>query len=228
MFWAWTIWVVYRQKKAWKFYSDKKKLRYTSNGFLETPSISGAISGYKVSIFASEHSELDARSQRRLTAIEVTMHSGLPFHAAIASGGMVPVVDALALPQEYKPSVHGWDDSYIIRTRDNDKIEKYLDEKRSGAIVKLMQVENSWVILLFLGEYGLLRLDTPKPIDDPKLMDKLIKQLIDVAKTLELDEKEKTALSKKGSKSGKRSIVIAVDEKLLEDDIGFELEDDQP
>ena len=89
-FWAWTSYITMRQMKAWQLYAKKRKLRYHSNGVLDTPSVTGSVDGYKISIFASEHSELDARSQRRLTAIEVSMHTGLPVPTAIASGGPAP------------------------------------------------------------------------------------------------------------------------------------------
>ncbi len=224
-FWGWTIYVVLNQKRAWKFYADKKKLRFHSNGMLETPSISGAVDGYKVSIFASEHSELDSRSQRRLTAIEIAMHTGLPFHGAIASGGMVPIVDVLDLPQEYKPPASGWDDSYIIRTRDQNLMQKYFTDERVKALIDLMQVEKAWVILLFLGDYGLLRLDTPSPIDNPKDLDKLINQLIAVARELELKDGEAKDIINDRSKLDKATAKLKIDDKLLGDDIGFELED---
>ncbi len=223
-FWIWTIFTILKQKKAWRFYAEKKKLRFHSNGFFVTPSLSGAIDEYKVSIFASEHSELDARSNRRLTAIEISLHSGLPVASAVASGGMVHIVEALDINQEYRPPHKGWDDSYIIRTSDNHVMQSYFNDERLGDVLELMKIDKAWVVLLFLDDRGLLRLDTPLPIDRPKDMDKLIKQMIAVAKVLELKKGEDKRLLQK-RKSDNSSPILDVDDDLLDDDIGLELED---
>ncbi|MGH1403022.1 MAG: hypothetical protein ACRBDL_02150 [Alphaproteobacteria bacterium] len=223
-FWVWTLFTIFKQKKAWKFYADKKKLRYHSNGLFETPSLSGAIDEYKVSLFVSEHSELDARSHRRLTAIEVSLHSGLPISSAVASGGMVHIVEALDINQEYRPAHKEWDDSYIIRASDNQVMQSYLNDDRLEQVLKLMKTEKVWIVLLFLDGKGLLRLDTPLPIDNPKSLDKLIKQMISVAQALELGKGEEKGLLRK-RKEDDSAPVLALDEDILDDDIGLELEE---
>ncbi len=225
-FWFWTIYVVLKQKAAWRLYAEKRKMRFHSNGFLETPSVSGALDGYRVTIFPSEHSELDARSQRRLTAIEITLHSGLPVRSAMATGGMVQVVEALDIYREYKPSVKGWDDSYVIRTADVGVMEGYLTEDRLNKLLSLMKVDRAWIVFLCLEDVSLLRLDTPLPIDDPKKLDLLIKQMINAAKALEMQDGEGKDLMRKRSKPDEERSKLKVDETLLGDDIGFELEDD--
>ena len=218
--------MVVKQKKAWKFYADKRKMRFHSNGFLETPSVSGAVDGYRVTIFPSEHSELDARSQRRLTAIEVSLHTTIPITSAIASGGMVSVIETLDFTHEYKPSVKGWEDSYVIRTADLDLTEAYLTDVRVASLIDLMKIDKAWIIFLSLQDTCLLRLDTPLPLDDPKKLDVTIKQLVAVAKVLDLKDGEGKDLLRKRNKPDRERSVLSVDEKLLDDDVGFELEDD--
>ncbi len=225
-FWLWSVWVVLRQKKAWKVFAEKRKMRFHSRGMMETPSINGVVDGYNVTIFASEHSELDARTEKRLTAIEVSLHTGLPVPCAVASAGMVPIVEGLRLNQEYKPAIKGWDDSYVIRTNDRALSQYYFEGGRMEKVINLMQIDKAWVILIFLDETGLLRLDTPLPIDNPKEMDILVKQMINVAKALELKAGEDKDLLRKRMQSAKESPVLDIDDDLLSDDIGFELEDD--
>ncbi|MGH1376344.1 MAG: hypothetical protein ACRBCK_08350 [Alphaproteobacteria bacterium] len=217
---------MFKQKSAWKFFAEKRKLRYHANRIMESPSISGAIDGYNISMFTSEHSELDARSGRRLTAIEISLHSGLSLPCAIATGGMVSVVEMLDINKEYKPNFKGWDDSYIVRVDDIPYIEAYMTEDRTKKLVDLMKVDKAWIILIFLSDRGILRLDTPYPVDHPKKIDALIKQMIDVAKALELEEGEEQTLQRKKSKADAENQVLHVDDDILEDEIGFELEDD--
>lgn len=224
--------LIFRQKAAWKLYAEKRELRYYSNGFYTTPSMSGAIDGYNISLFASEHSELDARSQRRLTAIEINMHSGMSVASAIASGGMTVVVDALEINQEYRPSKKDaegtdWDNSYVIRTRDATYMQEYMNAARTGEIVDLMKIDKAWVIILFVEETGLIRLDTPLPLDDPRKVDAIVKKMISVARILEMGEGEEKDIQRSLSKlsGGKKQKVLDIDDSLLSDDIGFELED---
>lgn len=193
--------------------------------------MSGAVDGYNISFFASEHSELDARSQRRLTAIEINMHSGLSVVSAIASGGMTPVVDTLDIHKEYRPAYkdgkgNEWDNSYVIRTQDVAYMQEYLNDERVGSILGLMKIDKAWIIILFFEETGLVRLDTPLPLDDPKKVDEVVKKIISVVRTLEMGDGEEKDIQRSLSKhSGKKQKTLEIDDDLLNDDIGFELED---
>lgn len=226
-FWFWSIHVVLRQKRAWKFYAEKRKLRYHPKSFLETPSVNGVIDNYSVSLFASEHGELDGRSQRHLTAIEVTLHSSFSSDCAVASGGMVYVVENIGLHQEYKPPTHGWDDSFIVRAADLDVVREYLTNDRLLKLVSLMKIKKAWIIFLFINGKGVLRLDTPLPIDNPKEIDALVKKIIDVAQAMELKEGEDKSLMRKRERSQKATPVLDIDDDLLYDHLGFEFEEDE-
>ncbi len=224
-FWIWTSYILFKQKKAWKTFATKRKLRYYSNSFYDGPSMSGAIDGYKVSIFTSEHSELDARSKRRLTAIEVNLTTGLTVPCAVATGGMVPVIEGIDLIQEYKPPVKGWEDSYIARTNDLEYMQAYLNDDRLKALISLMDIKKAWVVLVFFEVTGLLRFDTPVAIDNPKEMDQLIKQIISVARILEMETGEEKTLQRKRLQKDSAKSKLQIDDDLLNDDIGIELED---
>lgn len=225
-FWVWTIHVLLKQKKAWKFYAQKKKMRFHTSSFLETPTISGSVDGYSVTMFASEHGELDARSQRRLTAIEVSLQTPLPFAIAMGSGGMIHLVEALNFKQEFRPTVKGWEDTYALRTNDLDLASGYFTEDRLNKLVSLMKTDKAWIILLFIADDGILRLDTPLPIDNPKEIDVLIKQMINVARALELGKGEAKDLLRQKSMKDKTGGLLEIDDDLLDDDIGFELEEE--
>ncbi len=221
------MYILIKQKRAWKFYADKRKMRYHSTALFETPVIDGVVDGYSVSMFASEHSELDARSKRRLTAIEVNLQTALPFSVAAASGGMVHVVSLMDLRQEYKPNIKGWDDSYVLQTNNLKMAQEYLNEDRLLKISNLMKIDKAWIIFLFIEDEGILRLDTPLPIANPKKIDVLIKQLINVAKALELKKGEDKDIIRQSKRKDQAEAVLEIDEDILDDDIGLELEDEE-
>lgn len=219
--------MIIRQRRAWRFYADRRKLRFHSSGLMSTPTLNGTIEEYTVSIFASEHSELDERSQRRLTAIELTMNSCLPVHAAFASGGMVEIVERLNIAKEFKPNVKGWDDSYIIRTRDIAVTQGYLTEDRLNQVVGLMRMDKAWVVIMFVQEQGLIRIDTPLPLDSPKKIDLVIKQMINAARVLELKDGEVKDLMRRRLDEEASRKTLDIDDDLLDDHLGLELEDDE-
>ncbi|MCK5385507.1 MAG: hypothetical protein KAJ29_07990 [Alphaproteobacteria bacterium] len=224
-FWGWTLLIVTQQKRAWKVFAEKRKMRYHNTGMFSTPMVSGAIDSYGVSLFASEHSELDARSQRRLTVIEVSLQSDFPFSCAVASGGMVSVVDAFDIRHEYKPQIKGWDNSYVLRTSDLQMVQNYFTDERMQKILDLMKIEKAWIILIVFEDRGILRLDTPYPIDNPSELDKLIKQMIDAARAMEMKKGESKDLIRKQSEKVSGQPVLDVDEDLFEDHLGLELEE---
>lgn len=187
-FLGWTILVLQRQKKSWKAFAKKYKLRYTPNSFMESPAVNGVIDGYRVNILMGEHQTQDARRARKLSAIEINLETVMPADGALGSADMVPIIQEINLKAELKPEHRNWDDSYIAMTDKKAVMNQYLTQERLEVLTKLMKVKNSAVILIFRDEIMLLRLDTPDPLDKPQRLDKLVKKMIETAKVLEAPE----------------------------------------
>ncbi len=231
-FWFWSNWVLYKQKQSWKLYARKRKLRYRSGRIFDSPELSGTYQDFEVLCFTAQHDAEDGRPGRSLTSIEVTLHSSLPVSAAIASGGMVQLVEELHFQAEFRPETPGWDNSYIVRSRDGAVMKAYLTDRRAQALVKLMKIKNAWIILFFTGGRGLLRIDTPDPLHDPKHLDDVIKKMVEAAKIMELEKGETNRLNavvgrdiERGGERAQPS-VIETPEKIFEEPVGLTLEDD--
>ena len=225
LFWVWSTTILYQQKKSWKAYAQKKKLRYRANRFFDSPEISGAFEGYKIVGFTSEHDQQDGRLIKRLTCLEVSLKGSLPVSTAIASGGMVDVVEELSFQYEYRPDIRGWDNSYIARSRDEDVMRAYLTTERLQQLVKLMKVKNSWIILIFVGGQGLLRIDTPDPLDNIKTLEKYVRALVSAAKVLDLDRGEAEKLMSSTQKKAE-GLMDLDNVDVFEQPINLTLEDD--
>lgn len=197
VFWLWSIVVLAQQKSTWKQFAKRKDLRYRGGKMFESPDVSGAIEDYKITLFTSEHQSEQSTLERRLTSIEISLHTSLPISSAIASGGMVKIVDELNFHHEFRPDVKGWDNSYVVRSRDNDIMKAYLTDSRLRSLVKLMKIKNVWIILIFAAGQGLLRLDTPDPLYDVRKLDDHVKSLLEAAKILELTKAEISGFEKK-------------------------------
>jgi hypothetical protein len=205
-FLGWTLYILYRQKQAWKVYAAARKLRYSATSLLASPEMSGIINNYTVSLFTGEHTSLDGRNTRKLTAIEVALSSRMPFEAGVGSGGMVPVVRSLGLKEEYAPAHPAWDKAWIAVTNSPGAMEVYLTPARVEALMSLMKMKQAWTVFVFRENVTLLRIDTPDALENPKNIDQLVKKMTDVAQVLELKVGEDTALKNALNRPARKSV----------------------
>ncbi|MAE51462.1 MAG: hypothetical protein CMH27_06605 [Micavibrio sp.] len=223
---AWTFLILFQQKKAWRHFAKKNKLRYRNSAFMSSPQVNGVYNGYTVGIFTSEHETERGGTMRKMTAIEVEMDSRMPIDGAIGSGGMVKVVQALNFSEELSPSYDFWSTEYIIRSQDKRVLERYLTEKRAHALVDLMKKKNIWVIFIFKGQETVLRIDTPSPFENEKKLTQTIDMMIEVAKILEIEKGESASLTSIKMRKDASGARVDVDDEELEF-IGLELEEDE-
>ena len=226
-FMGWNLLILYRQKKAWKVFAAKRKLRYRSTAMMSAPEISGVMNDFTVSMFTGEHMRPDQRSSRKLTAIEVNLTSVMPFEIAIASGGMVDLARELNFKEEIRPDLAGWDKGWVVYTQSRTAAEAYLTPERLQALVGLLKEENAWVIFIARAKTTLLRLDTPLPLDTPVLIDKLCAAMTSVARELELKgHEDKILMAEASRKTAHQKTVALHDQGDVVPD--FALEDDPP
>lgn len=226
-FLGWTMFILYRQKRAWKMYAQKRKMRYRSESFFRSPEISGVVDGYTVSIFTGEHGSEDARSLRKLTAIEVSLETMAPVSMGAASGGMVEVIRGLGFANEVKPAHKDWQDSYIAAGENINVLNGYFTDERIASLASLMKIKNGWVTLVFHKDVKILRFDTPNALDDPKKLDMIIKKMVETAKLMEISSAEAKVLKADALKRPKRAAAINVANKDIESPVGFEFEEDE-
>ena len=225
-FTGWTLLILLQQKKAWRQFAKKYKLRYRNTAFMSSPQVNGMYKGYAVGIFTSEHETERGGTNRKLTAIEVEMDSRMPIEGAIGSGGMVRVVQSLGYSDEFKPEYDFWSTEYIIRCEDKRVLTRYLDKDRARALADLMEKKNTWVIFIFKGADTVLRIDTPSPFDKLEKLTDTIDEMVEIAKILELRKGESGNLTSVKMRKEAASVHVDVDEDELSF-IGLELEEDE-
>lgn len=224
---AWTIYILYMQKKSWRDFARKNQMRFTSGRLFSSPEINGAMEGYTVGVFASEHTTEDARGTRRMTAIEIGMQSRLPVGGVVASGGMLQLAQGLGYNEEVRPEHPGWKTAYLARSSSGNALEAYLTPARVEALTGLMKIKGAWVIYVFQEKETLLRLDTPDPLDTADKIEKMIQKMIAAAKTLELGDGEHANLERLAVEKRRKpkTVAIEVKESDIEAGGGLELED---
>lgn len=224
-FLCWTVFILFQQKTIWKGFASKYKLRYNGNALLQSPEMDGMIESYKVSFFTGEHVSEDMRGSRKLTAIEIRLHSVLPIDGGIASGGMVPFVKNFEFKAEVRPGHEAWNKAYIAAGTNRNVLKAYLTDERIENLIKLMRVHNVWVILMFRNENVLLRVDTPNALASRGYLEKLTSLMIKVAKSLELEDNEFKTLKAEESRAQSQDSSLAFDDAEA-DAVALELEED--
>jgi len=194
---------------------------------MDSPEVDGSIDGYKIDIFTSEHILENARSSRKLTAIEISLHSVLPIDGAVASGGMVPLVKELGFRTEIKPEHELWNRSYIAAADNERALKAYLTPERLDALLRMMRIKNSWMILIFRAERLLLRIDTPDPLTSEDYLDRLIKLMLKSAKTLELKSGESGVIEREEAKGLAETSNLMLDDDGADDASPLSLEEDE-
>lgn len=229
-FWVWSSYILFKQKIAWRAYAEKRKLKYEGGGFYVSPRITGVIDGYAISAFTGDHTQFDPKLQRRLTGIEVTLKTCLEGRTALATGGMVQIISLLTLPNQYKPEIKGWDDSYSIQSLEQAVAAAYFTPERLNAILSLTKIKNLWVVVVFLDGQGFLRIDIADPISDQKRLDILLKKMLEIASILELKKGEDISIMRKAREIRDGQSVIKIDDETVFTDpnaLSLELEDDE-
>lgn len=220
---GWTVLTVQQQKRTWRGFADKYKLRFKPSAFLQTPDVSGTVEGYTVSLFSGEHVAEDFRGTRKLSALEVKLSSVMPFEGAIGSGGMVSVIRQLDFKEELKPAHESWNTSFIAASNNRSSLELYLTPARLAALTDLMRIKNGWVILIFRGDMLLLRLDTADPLTDMAKLEKLLQKMLEAARVLELTPGEEARLkAAEGARPAAGTVTL---QDIARDEAGLQLED---
>jgi hypothetical protein len=234
-FMGWTMLILFRQKKAWKQFAARHKLRYKADAMMAPPEVSGVLNDYTVSLFTGEHMTPEQRSSRKLTAIEVSLTSRLPFDLVVATGGMVDLARGLNLKEEIRPESVKWEKGWFAGASSRAAADAYLTPERLSALTGLMRKENTWVVFICRNDAMLLRLDTPHPLDTQIILDTLTKEMIAAARVLELKNHEDKVLSAEAARKTSHKKTVSIDDAdlsavvlKLEDDALSESTDSEP
>lgn len=226
-FLGWTLFILFRQKQAWKNFSVEKKFRYRASSMMASPEMSGTVDGRAVNFLIGEHISPDGRSSRKLSAVEVQLLSRMPFEGGVASGIMVSLIQSMRLKEEINPNHPKWDKNYIAAATSGYALESYLTPERLEALTSMMKIRNGSTILIFRGDMVLLRFDTPDPLDTKEKLSKILAKMSETAKLLELKGGEEGRLKADAARTPVKAVNLQVDERDFKESSGFALEDDQ-
>lgn len=178
---GWTTRILFQQKKGWADFAARHKLQYNKGPLLGSPSMQGAISGYRVGVYSEQQRTPDARGVRFRTAIEISAHVRMPTVGAVGTGDISALLGPLDMRQSYAPRTPYWNEKYFLKSHDSVFLESFLTEERLKALDGFFRLKSATAIFLFDRQNMLLRLETPDPFVDPKRLNALVGKMIDFA-----------------------------------------------
>lgn len=188
---VWSVAILLQQKKAWAAFAKKLKLEYEPGKLMGSPAVSGKIGSYRMMFFTDAQKTSDMRGQRMVTVIESEMGLGMPAPAAFATREYAEFIAELNMPDTYDPGLPEWQDSYIAKTRDMERLKLYMTPERVKTLHGLFSMKNSIALFFFDTHEAVLRIETPDPLRDTGHMEKIAKRLIDALDRLRPTDAER-------------------------------------
>ncbi len=196
VFVGWTLVVLFQQKKAWKSFSTKHKLKYTPGRMMDSPTVSGVVNERPFSLYTGVQQTPDIRGQRFVTVIEFEFGKGMPTGAAIATTEFDGFIRTLIFNDVLTPDLAEWKSDYVVRARDKKNLKAYLTKERQQLLHSLFSMKNAAVLLFFDELEAVLRIETTDPLRDERHLEKIVKRVARAVETLAPSAAEKKTFKK--------------------------------
>lgn len=176
---AWSAFILFQQKRAWKEYAGKNGLIFTSGKLLEPCSMEGVINNfYKLSFFTATQMQEDSRKNRQVTVMQITAEK--PFNLGLACGTKEVhlFIQSFDNTKPYPIENEKWDKDHLMRVVDQKDAKTYLTEERLSILNNILKMPNSNNLILMNENEGVFRFETSNPLTDVQKIDGVVKKLI--------------------------------------------------
>lgn len=180
----WTVYVTHQQKKAWKAFAARHKLKYESGKFMDSPVVTGQFGIYRLSLYTGIQQTNDVRGQRFVTVIELQMGGGMPTGGALATKEFTGFISTLSFSEIIKPALPEWEEEYVAKTRDPEALKPWLTDDRTRLLLKLFTLKNTATLLFFDEIESVLRIETSDPFQKSDHLEKAVRRLREAADLL--------------------------------------------
>ena len=220
-FFLWSTYTLYEQKKVWKIFAKKANVRYEKGGLFESPSVSGQIGEFVVSVSSDAKETPDMRGQRYVSAIDIQIGEGMPTAAAFGTQDTREFMEALVIQNSYIPKFKGWKNEYFLKARNLNIIKTYLTEDRLAILTSLFSMKGYMVLFIFDEIDCVLRIETGDPLVKKGQLENLVKKMIAAGKRLQITDEEKKIFASMQNETDKE----ATDDKAETEPVPEPVED---
>jgi len=191
----WSASILFEQKKAWAAYAKKKGLKFDKGTLMGPGQMQGMVGKYELAFFTAERQDADVRKRRYVTVLEIQLPGGIIDGAAAGTSEMVPFLKTLTRLRPREIKSEKWNPAFRFFSRNDKAMDAYLSEERIAAMNEILSVQNADILILFDGNEGLVRIETPDPLQHPAKIDKIVKRLLKNIQSLIPEDEEKQRLN---------------------------------
>jgi len=185
---VWSLHVSHEQKRAWQVFANKYHLQFIKGGLFQPPAITGQLKNRLLNIYIQQAVD-DNHSKKTSTMIEVFLTKIPESLAYISSHGFGDLAEQLQIPEPFTVSDPDWPIMNIIaRSPDADAASEWFSshKTRVRAVNKLVKMSYDTAFLIG-DDRAFLVLRTSDPLSDPRILNKLIIELYEIASMLETE-----------------------------------------
>lgn len=194
---GWSTYILYQQKKAWKAFATKYKLKYEPGRLLQSASINGYIDETRVEVFSAEAVTADIRGRRFLSAIEIVVPKKLVDSGATGTPDVLPFLETLDLLKLYPLKSEHWNEEHKFFVKHKDAMHDFFSEEMVRKFAKLLKIKNASVLIMFDGEEFVIRVETPDALAEEKKLEDLVFKLIKHVNDISLDPETRNRILEK-------------------------------
>jgi len=183
----WSVRIQMLQKKAWAAFAKKYNLNFQKNRFFESPQMEGYFGDYYIRAYEGQDLDVGGRASVALL-IEMELRHVMPFEIIVCPKKEQTVFKQFELPKVLHFKAEKWHSSNLVGTDDDESAKIWLIPERLEVLQKFFAVPNSRAIYVGTPNRNVLILQQADPITDPRLMQKILKRMSEVAYMLEVPD----------------------------------------
>ncbi len=173
---GWTLQVILNQKKAWRAFAKKYKLKYMEEGMFSPPGMFGKIGGQAFVAYIESSNGFSFGQSGSWTVLEMPFESELKTAeiTMVSTDFMLEMQQADWL-QSFVPDHPAWGDNTPLYSETPDFFKNYLDDEKITSLARLKSAPKAGYIFMVDQEGSVVSYRTRQPLDDPKQINEAVK-----------------------------------------------------
>ncbi len=189
----WTIRILVQQKAAWSKFAQRHGFTYERGRMMASPGVRSDEPPFIFFFYAEEKPTDDGRGTTFRTIVQACWDSEAGFEFAVGTGALKDTIrsmsrGAMINSKEAFDFPDGM--SVASRSSDSERARAYMTPERRKALGAFFRQKNADGILVFDEKTGVLRLETPDPLETVQKIERAYALIKKVSRALILKETE--------------------------------------
>jgi hypothetical protein len=181
---AWSMQILLRQKKAWQIVSNSLNLGYVKGKLTSSPSLSGSLKSFPLTIYSEEQLVNQNGSKRYRTIIQFQLPIIIPSQGIIASSDAKNFANSLTLSEVMSVEGTTIHPSITLRANQISLLQTYLTDEKIKSLNTIMTIKGIACIFIFDENSTFVRFETPDAFDDAPRLERFLLKAVEHIRVL--------------------------------------------